>query len=389
MLLSMTTASPPPSELPYHRMARVTDRHSWWRPLVGTLMVFGGWIPAMLILIIGAEIAGMLAGLPELPDDEGVDFGPVVSTALDLLVIAIAIPLVLLAVRWVGARPAGTVTSVTGRLRVRWLGRCLGAAAVTQAVFTAVMFLLPEDEAAATGSAEVWVGWGPYMASLAMLILLVPLQAAAEEYVCRGWLFQAVGQFLRSPWLATLPQAAVFAALHGWGTLWGFVDLLVFGVVVGWLTFRTGGLEAAIALHVVNNLVAFGFTAAVVDGLLSEETAADMPWEMAAVDIVSILLYAAFILWLTPRGPRPPDRLSPLPVTPKPVPMPPYPYAHPAPYGPYGSVPPPHGPYGSVPPPHGPYGPVPPPHGAVPPAPGWTPPTPPVGPDGTPAPRPE
>ncbi|MCH0540399.1 CPBP family intramembrane metalloprotease [Streptomyces sp. MUM 203J] len=355
-------------------MARVTDRHSWWRPPLGTLLVFGGWIPAMLVLVVGAEIAGLLAGLPQLPDDEGTDFGPVVSTALDLLVIAIALPLVLLAVRWVGARPAGTVSSVTGRLRVGWLGRCLMAAAAVQALSTTVMLLLPAGETAEDAPADVWVGWGPYAASLTMLILLVPLQAAAEEYVCRGWLFQAVGQFLRSPWLATLPQALVFAALHGWGTVWGFVDLLVFGVVVGMLSVRTGGLEAAISLHVVNNLVAFGFTAAFVDGLLSEETAADMPWEMAVVDIVSILLYAALILWLTPRGPRPPERLSPLPVTPAALPTPPYPYAHAAPpaYGPYGAVPPPHGPYGAVPPPHGPYGAVPPPHSAVPPTPGGT-----------------
>ncbi|MET9522895.1 CPBP family intramembrane glutamic endopeptidase [Streptomyces coeruleorubidus] len=46
-----------------------------------------------------------------------------------------------------------------------------------------------------------------------------------------------------------IPQAVLFAAAHGWGTKWGFIGLLVFGGVCGWLTIRTGGLEAAVALH--------------------------------------------------------------------------------------------------------------------------------------------
>jgi membrane protease YdiL (CAAX protease family) len=92
----------------------------------------------------------------------------------------------------------------------------------------------------------------------------------------------------------------VFAALHGWGTPWGFADLLVFGVVAGWLTVRTGGLEAAIALHVMNNLVSSGIAAAY-DQLTLDETAADMPWQLAVVDLPMLLGYAAVILWLARR----------------------------------------------------------------------------------------
>lgn len=42
-----------------------------------------------------------------------------------------------------------------------------------------------------------------------------------------------------------------------------------------------GGLEAAIALHVPNDLPAFGVSAAVVDGLSFDDTAADAPWQPA------------------------------------------------------------------------------------------------------------
>lgn len=248
------------------------------------------------------------------------DFGPVVGTAQDLLYLAAAIPVVLLAVRWIGRRPAGTVSSVAGRLRWRWLAVCLLAAVLCVGLMTASTLLLPADDGAGVGGTEAgWAGWQVFGPAMAMLLVLVPLQSAAEEYVFRGWLLQAVGGYLRSPWCAVLPQAVLFAAAHGLGTPWGFADLVFFAAVAGWLTIRTGGLEASICLHVINNLVSFGFSAAVVDGLASDETAADSPWQLVLIDCLAISAYAAAVLWLARR--RRPARTAPAAV-PAPVPMP-------------------------------------------------------------------
>ncbi|GAB2842362.1 hypothetical protein GCM10027074_06030 [Streptomyces deserti] len=315
MLLIMTTAPAHLTGLPYHRMARCTGRHRWWRPLLGTLLLIGGWVVLLLFLYAFSYGLGKAAGRRELPDGS-IDLGPLAETALDLACIAVALPLVLLAVRWAGGRPAGTVSSVTGRLRWGRLGRCLLAAVPPLALLAVVAAFLPG------GESDVWVGWRPFLVSLAVLVVLVPVQAAAEEYVFRGWLLQAVGGFVRSPWFAVLPQAVLFAAAHGWGTRWGFADLLVFGLVAGWLTLRTGGLEAAIALHTLNNLLAFGLSAAVVDGLSSDETAADAPWQLALADIAVVLVYAALVLWLARR--HPPLRLSPPSAVPPPPQQPPY-----------------------------------------------------------------
>jgi hypothetical protein len=167
------------------------------------------------------------------------------------------------------------------------------------------------------------------------MAVFVAVQAAAEEYVFRGWLTQAVGAFLRSPWVAVLPQAVLFATAHGWGTTWGFIDLLLFGLVAGWLTIRTGGLEAAIALHVLNNLLAFGVSAAVVDGLSSDDTAADAPWQLALADTATVLAYAAIVLRIAHR--HRPQRLA-LPAAP-PAPPAPNPYPQPFVAPPPGGVP--------------------------------------------------
>ncbi|GCB47424.1 CPBP family intramembrane glutamic endopeptidase [Streptomyces sp. NL15-2K] len=314
--LAAPMPAPLPELLPYHRLARVSARHRWWRPVLGTLFVA---VASVLVgvLFYGVCFAlGTAMGYPEAADGT-VEFGPVPGTALDLLAIASAVPVVLLAARWIGRRPAGTVSSVTGGLRWRWLGLCVLAALPVLAVTTGAMLLLPTDD----GPPSRWAGWEVFGPALAMLVVLVPLQAAAEEYVFRGWLTQAVGAFLRSPWWALVPQAVLFATAHGWGTPWGFADLAVLAVVAGWLTVRTGGLEAAIGLHAVNNLLAFGVSAAVVDGLKSDDTAADAPWQLVVLDLAGIALYTAAVLW--PARRRTPTRTVPAPApVPPPLPFP-------------------------------------------------------------------
>ncbi|MGX4691385.1 CPBP family glutamic-type intramembrane protease [Streptomyces sp. JNUCC 63] len=353
----MTATSPDLPGLPYHRMARYTPHHRWWRPLLGTLLLLFASVLATVFCYVLADVLGRAAGYPELPDGD-VDFGPVLGTALDLAVIALDLLLVLLVVRWVGRRPAGTVSSVTGRPRWRWLAWCFLAVVPPMVLLTVAGFFLPDD-LGDSGADGAWVGWQTFLVSLAMLAVLVPLQSAAEEYVFRGWLLQATGAFVRSPWVAVLPQAALFAAAHGWGTPWGFADLLFFGAVAGWLTIRTGGLEASVALHAVNNLLAFGLSAVFVDGLASDETAADAPWQLVAVDVPVILVYALIVLWLARR--HAPQNVSP----PPPAPAAPHlPYPQPwGPHGPHGPHAQPQGPYGPYAQPQGPYGPHPQPQG--------------------------
>lgn len=296
----------PPQPQPFHRLA-ATGRHRWWRVLLGTAVLLGAWFFVILAVDVVTYGVGIALGYPELPDGS-VDFGGLPNTALGLLQIAVVLPLVLLVVRWIGGRPAGTVSSVAGRLRWGWLGTCLLLAVpcIAGLLLTAQLVVpVPAD-----APADVLVEWPVLATSLIVLLLTVPLQAAAEEYVFRGWLLQAVGAFVRPGWLAVLPQAALFGWAHGWGTPWGFADLCFFGIVAGWLTIRTGGLEAAVALHVLNNLLAFASAALIVGGLDTDDTAADAGWQLAVLDMAFVAVYAALVLWLLRRRAR---RTAPVP----------------------------------------------------------------------------
>ncbi|GID30800.1 CPBP family intramembrane glutamic endopeptidase [Paractinoplanes brasiliensis] len=286
----------------YHRLARTPD-HRWWRPVLGTLFILAAGAFVAVAAYMAVTLAAILAGRPSNADGLP-SFGERADLAIAFLTIAVLLPLTLLAARWIQRRPAGTLSSVTGRLRWRLLLRLLPVALV------AVLALLG-GSALLLGSlsspSDQLVGWGPFALSMLLLLVVVPPQAAAEEYFTRGWLLQATGVWFRRPWAPIALQALVFAAAHGWGTPWGFADLFLFGVVTGWLTVRTGGLEAAIALHVMNNLVSAGLAAAF-GQLTITETAADMPWQMAAVDVVVLAAYALVVLKLA-KPPRSESRV--------------------------------------------------------------------------------
>ncbi|GIF14254.1 CPBP family intramembrane glutamic endopeptidase [Actinoplanes teichomyceticus] len=282
---------------PYHHLAR-TGGNRWWRTVAGTLVLIVTGAVLGLAVFLVAAVAAWLAGRPDNVDDVP-SFGPLADLAVLFLTIAVFLPATLLAARWVQRRPAGTLMSVTGRLRWGWLLRCLAVAAASIVLFLLVALALdPGGEQLGTDGDPV--GWRPFLVSVLVLALVVPLQSAAEEVVTRGWLLQAVGSWVRGPWLPIAVQAVVFAALHGWGTPWGFADLVVFGAVAGWLTVRTGGLEAAIALHVGNNLIS-SVLAAAFGELTVDETAADLPWRFAVVDVVLLVAYAAAVWWLAQR----------------------------------------------------------------------------------------
>ena len=99
-----------------------------------------------------------------------------------------------------------------------------------------------------------------------MVALLTPLQAAGEEYAFRGYLMQAFGGLFRSRWVAVVASAFLFGLAHGLGQSAPiFFDRFAFGLVAGALVVLTGGLEAGIAMHVLNNWLAFGLALAFSD----------------------------------------------------------------------------------------------------------------------------
>lgn len=283
--------------LGYHQLQRRGPR-GLWRQLVGVLLVLVGmFILSAVFGIVAFAVEALLRGGLDRSVDPFDDPGPVLMAGI-LLGLAATIPLVLL-VSWGlhGLRP-GFVVSVVGRIRWRYLAGCLGLAVLAMMATLVVGSLVPSGTREQLGSTP-----HPFDARLVALLvtvaLLTPLQAAGEEFVFRGYLTQAFGAVFPKA-VAVLGPALLFALAHGAQSAPVFVDRLAFGVVAGLLVVLTGGLEAGIAMHVVNNWLAFGV--AILTGSLGDSLQpTGGTWWTLPGTLTQSLVYLALAVWLARR----------------------------------------------------------------------------------------
>jgi hypothetical protein len=127
------------------------------------------------------------------------------------------------------------------------------------------------------------------------MLLTTPLQALGEEMAFRGYLVQAFGALLKNEWFAILGSAVIFALAHGSQNVPLFFDRFAFGFVAAWLVVRTGGLEAGIAMHVLNNFLAFGL-AILFGNLGASVDVSSIDWWNIPVTLTQSIVYAALIM---------------------------------------------------------------------------------------------
>ncbi|GAA3233274.1 CPBP family intramembrane glutamic endopeptidase [Nonomuraea helvata] len=288
---------PMPRGVRYDHLARTTAVEPW-RAITGTLIIAVGYIGLSVVMVGVGWAVSMFLRIPPPPNVEGALFGdPVLSLSVLLLSLAPMVLLVQGTAALVQRRRPGTLSSVAGRLRWSWLLSCLGLALLALVLgqgTQALVLTLSGEDADLFG----WAGWSGFLPALIVIVLLVPFQAAAEEYVFRGWFVQAMGVHVRNPIWSILLGSALFMSLHGYSWA-GLVDVFGFGAVMGLLTVRTGGLEAGIALHVLNNLLAFGLAAAA--GKLQDalsQGATPVPWEALSGTVVQLGVYAFGVLYI-------------------------------------------------------------------------------------------
>lgn len=281
-------------EFAYHRLARSAPGYRWWKPLVTGLIALGIFIGFTIVLVV-VLLASTLA-FPEvrpvittLITTGEIDNSLPVILAFSLSSIAVILPSVWLARLIMGPRPVGLLSSIAGRLRWRWMARLILPVVIAygaSTLFSVVVLPL------LTGERVPPVAVSPSTWTVVLVaVLLVPLQATAEEFFFRGYLAQTIGGWLKHPLFAILLPVPLFTIGHQYD-VWGLIDVSVFAVVAGWLVWRTGGLEASIVAHVVNNTVIFVIGAF---GLIDVNSKTSSGLEVV-ISAVTLALYAWLVL---------------------------------------------------------------------------------------------
>jgi membrane protease YdiL (CAAX protease family) len=283
----------PPNGAEYPQILR-GESYLWWRSILGA--TFG----LSLFLLLTTVISRAVVMLAWATTSAGLDYQTYFTEATAFqrpagmlganLGIASLIP-ISWALIWVvhQVRPRW-LASVQPRIRWRYLVGC-----VVVALVALNGALLLSTTVAGTPHIGLQHGfWG----FLVVIVLTSPLQAAAEEIFFRGYLMQTLGSLVARPWFGVVVSSVVFALLHGVQNLPLFADRLAFGLLAALLVWKTGGLEAGIAAHVVNNICAYliaGFTTSIA----TLKAIQGIGWVDAGFDVGGFALFAALAYGLS------------------------------------------------------------------------------------------
>ncbi|QJU54250.1 GNAT family N-acetyltransferase [Herbiconiux sp. KACC 21604] len=249
--MEKTVAAAPPARLfTYDHALRAAP--AWWRGALAIVMLVAGYFLTSVVFGAAAVFVDLATGASTVDDlADGIPRLTPVLMLANNLALASLWPIAVLT-QWAvfGVRPRW-MSSVAGLWRWRWMLRLALVIVPVWVVYVGVSLLLgPLDPIELTGSV---------VAMLLIVVLTTPFQAAGEEFAARGLVQRAVGSWFRHPGVAfaagTIVSGALFASAHAAADPWLIAYYFVFGASASLAARATGGLEAPVLVHAVNNVL--------------------------------------------------------------------------------------------------------------------------------------
>lgn len=230
-----------------------------WRPLLALLLAVAGYVvlAAAMDVLSRAWLTMRQNGMDA---DEASQYASTVEYAIALVVAAplamvLLVPLSKLLSRLVGQK-GRWLSSVAGRVRWGWLAQCVAICVALVAAYALIAQGLGGSEPAAD-RARVWF-------ILPFVLVLWPMTAAGTEYLLRGVVNRGAASLPRSPAVGMVLGAVVGGAAYvlmrlptliPTGDVWGGVVWFLLGLVLSYVVWRTGGLEASIAVNIAYSML--------------------------------------------------------------------------------------------------------------------------------------
>ena len=218
------------------------ENYKWYKPLIVIIAtIFIMLIFDAIILMISYMVGGVdLTRTVLSARYEGLNSAlPIIFS--DLLLAAF-IPSLYIASKIINYRPFSSYSSSRGGWNFKLYFKAL--------IIPITLYIIYEGISAAISGVK-----GTFQVSIPFLIAIciaVPLQSIAEEYMFRGFLLQTLGSWFKIPLLAIAIQAITFALFHGYNSF-GLLEVLVMGLLCGFLVWKTNGIEVCSAIHTANN----------------------------------------------------------------------------------------------------------------------------------------
>lgn len=272
-----------------------------WKKCIAAIFVYGVVQIGLIVLILAVTgLCMKLSGKVDLfwkAITEGMWDGiPYFDKIWDLVLFSM-FPAGLITNAIVFRSKMGYLISTAGRVRWGWLFRCV-------LVLLPVMTVFIVSQTFYGAPMEVFLN-GKILWKCCLVLIFTPLQCIGEEMLFRGWGLQTFGPIFPNKkvgWVVlTILLSGIFSYLHGAQSVWVMAELFLFGVLACVLIGITGGMEAGMVMHSINNVV-LAIITELTQGELTfnadeivEPTGGE--WIGALITILGDLLFFFVILW--------------------------------------------------------------------------------------------
>ncbi|MFM2429336.1 MAG: hypothetical protein RLZZ511_549 [Cyanobacteriota bacterium] len=238
-------------------------QNDWWRYILSVVLIlvggliFGGIATAMIAMVV------VLATQPALLSDatqvesalmaflsQPTPFSFVLN---NLPFLAIILGLVI-STKFIHGRPFRSLISQSGQFSGTRFLTGFG-------VWFGILALSLVISLVATPGDLVWnFDLRQWLPLLVVVLIFTPLQTAAEELFCRGYLMQALGLLTRNRFLLMGVPSLLFALGHfsnpemARGAVWMALSYWALGVFLAAITLRDNRLELALGVHAAQNI---------------------------------------------------------------------------------------------------------------------------------------
>lgn len=223
----------------------------WWYLLVLFITI---------VVMFGVQIALMVVGMIIQGSPDVLAYPPLMLLVITMLPFGAVALVLLLGIRLIHNRNLWTVISPGKHFRFPlFLSAGLLWFMLTAASDVIMSVLYP-------GNYVLNTDFGAIITYTLVAVGLVAVQIFAEELFFRGYLMQGFGQLWKNTVFVIIMQAVLFGLLHGinpeveeYGLLLTMPFYIGMGLLLGFLTLKTNGLEAALGIHFFNNMYATTF----------------------------------------------------------------------------------------------------------------------------------
>ena len=161
-------------------------------------------------------------------------------------------------------------------------------------------FMFPENY-------EINFNLKPFLILALIVVILLPIQTSAEEYLFRGYIMQNVGLITKNRWFPLIFSSVAFGLLHGanpeiekFGNI-VFIFYIGSGLFAGIMTIMDDGMELALGWHAANNMVAALMVTADWTALQTHSILKDVsnPESMPLSDVlIPVLFFFPLVLYI-------------------------------------------------------------------------------------------